>query len=358
MADREKDKTDRVERTLYEVLGVKRDAKANEIARAYNRMQAEQQKETAAPDPRLMAQAKVAFETLSDPGKRDEYDALLRRRALMGQGQKNKARNLTIGAVALIATIGFGIYAWRNRPVEKPEEKPLAPEQILAAATPQLGIVTGALMSGEVKELGPAVTIREGRMITTCQGLGGGISLTVKNFEGDMKAELTNPNEDLDICVLSVKGVKVSAAIRPSPPGVQEKLQAVFVNGAGKLEMRQVSGATPVNDAAGLAFEVKAAVPLPNGAALYDERAHLVGVVVVPHASSQGTAYVLSSARIATAKGTAPEKVVSDVPDRAPRPASPGPSAPQGSAQVAKSAREKANEEHEAAIRAEEDKAK
>ena len=356
MADR--DKTDKIERTLYEVLGVKRDAKVNEITRAYKRLEADQQKETAAPNPRLMAQAKVAFETLSDPGKRDEYDSLLRRRALTGQGQKNRARNLTIGAVALVAAIGFGIYAWQTRTVERPEDKPLAPEQILATAAPQLAVVTGALMSGEVKELGTAVAIREGRMITTCEGLVGGMSLTVKNAEGDMKAELANPNEDLDICVLSVHGVKTGAGIRPSPPGAQEKLQAVFVNSAGKPEMRQVSGATPVNDAAGVAFEVKAAAPLPNGAALYDQRAHLVGIVVVPHASSPGAAYVLSSARIAMAKGSAPEKVVSEIPERPSRAASPPPSQPQGSAQAAKSAREKANEEHEAVMKAVEDQAK
>ena len=37
--------------TLYEILGVSRDAKLTDLGRAYNKFRAEQQDETVAPDP-------------------------------------------------------------------------------------------------------------------------------------------------------------------------------------------------------------------------------------------------------------------------------------------------------------------
>ena len=59
-------------KTLYEVLGVRRGASATEIGRAYERIRAEMRKENVAPNPRLAAMAKVAYETLSDPERRAE----------------------------------------------------------------------------------------------------------------------------------------------------------------------------------------------------------------------------------------------------------------------------------------------
>ncbi|HXM76680.1 MAG TPA: DnaJ domain-containing protein, partial [Thermoanaerobaculia bacterium] len=64
-------------KTLYEVLGVARNAKITDIGRAYNRIRSEMQKEASAPSPRFAAMAKVAYETLSDPVRRAEYDATL-----------------------------------------------------------------------------------------------------------------------------------------------------------------------------------------------------------------------------------------------------------------------------------------
>ncbi|HUP30903.1 MAG TPA: DnaJ domain-containing protein, partial [Usitatibacter sp.] len=61
-------------KTFYEILGVGRDAKAQEIDRAYARLRSEMQKESSVPNPRLAAMAKVAYETLSDPQRREEYD--------------------------------------------------------------------------------------------------------------------------------------------------------------------------------------------------------------------------------------------------------------------------------------------
>ncbi|HEX7403994.1 MAG TPA: DnaJ domain-containing protein, partial [Usitatibacter sp.] len=75
-------------KTHYEVLGVPRDAKVTDIVRAYKRIRANQDKETAAPDARLLAVAKAAYDTLSDPDRRDEYD-----RSLAGDSSASRPRS-------------------------------------------------------------------------------------------------------------------------------------------------------------------------------------------------------------------------------------------------------------------------
>ena len=337
------------EKTLYDVLGVGRDAKLTDIGRAYNRIKADQQKETSAPNPRLVAQAKVAYETLSDPDKREEYDAVLRRRLLTGQGQKHRGARIAAACVAVVAAIGTGYYGWQSsRVVVPPEARPLAPDQLLAAVTPQLGLVQAALISGEVRDLGTAITIREGRMVTTCRGFAAGMILTVKFPEGPSKAELTNLNEDLDVCVLAVKDARAAVKFTGVVPGAQDILQAVFVGADGRAQARQVSGARAITEAVGPAFEVKAA-PLPNGAALFDNRARLVGIAVTPHAATDGMAFALGAGRIVQAKGTAMERQVEDTPAPA-RPA-PQPTPAEDPKQKAMSASEKAAHERAEALR-------
>jgi hypothetical protein len=318
-------------KTLYEVLGVPRHAKVAEIGWAYNRIKAELQKETSAPNPRLAAMAKVAFETLSDPARRAEYDATLsdpRRRAehdaALGSAvpserpaKKKKKRGsaaMVASVVALIIVVAGAGYYFFGRPpariAERPGEKALSPQEIVAAVAPHLGRVQGALMSGEVRDLGVAVATGENEMVTTCRGMVSGMLLTVKTAEATSRAELARANEELDICTLTVKGAAAGIKIRPGVPGSQEKIQAVLVNAAGQPEARQVSVARAIKEAKGPAYEIKAATPLPNGTPTFDSQARLVGIVVTPHAFGEGVVVALGAARIAQARGAAAEATV------------------------------------------------
>src|SRR6187549_1236601 len=112
-------------KTLYEVLGVPRDARAGDIRDAYSRLTAEMRKESAPPDPHLAAMAKVAVETLTDPAKRAEYDkslGLLKRVAAPARSpgipsrapaparrKSGWAPTLAVAAVVLLAA-GGGAY--------------------------------------------------------------------------------------------------------------------------------------------------------------------------------------------------------------------------------------------------------
>lgn len=323
------------ERTLYDALGVKTSAKMTEITRAYNRLQAEQQKEDAAPNPRLMAQAKVAFETLSNPDKRDEYDALLRRRALMGKNEKHKPIKIGMAVVVAATALWTGYAVWHSRQLEEEARpKPLTPDALLAAVAPQLWHLEGALMSGEVRPLGTAIAIQDGKLVSTCQGLAAGMVITAKSGDFSNTAELTHTNDQLDVCVFKSKGATPGLKFRGDLPNPADKLQAVFVNSNGRPEARQVTGAHAVQDAQGPAFEVRAAATLPNGSVLFDPYGRFVGIVAVPHPAGEGSAFALASRRIELAKGTGVEKqfVEAPPPPRNVEPVEPTPAgtAPQG----------------------------
>jgi serine protease Do len=302
-------------RTLYEVLGVSRDAKATDIGRAYSRIKSEMQKETSAPNPRLAAMAKVAYETLSDPGRREEYDATLGSTVLAKRGTKGRSGTaMVVSVVALVAIAGAGYYFFARPParVEREGEKALSPQEVVLAVAPHLARVQGALVSGEVRDLGIAVATGENEMVTTCRGMAAGMLLTVKGAELASKAELARANEELDICTLTVKGAGPGVKIRSGVPGSKEKIQAVLVNANGQPEARQVSVARAIKDAKGAALELKAAAPLPNGTPAFDAQGRLVGIVVTPHSFGEGLVVALGAARIAQARGGAASETVAD----------------------------------------------
>lgn len=320
--------------TFYEILGIGRNAKATDITRAYARIRAEMQKETTAPNPRLAAMAKVAHETLSNPERRAEYDASL---GIIGRpAGKGRGGMLAISlaaAVVAIAGAGYWFFARSGGPAQPPPQSALGPQEILQAVAPHLGHVQAALMSGEVRDLGTALAIGDAEMVTTCRGIAAGMQLTVKMEGFAAKAEVARAHEELDICTLTVKGAAAGIKVRQGTPAAGEKLQAVFA-GPGAPQARQVAIAAAIADPKGAALEVKAGAPLPNGAALFDSQARLVGIVVAPHAYGEGKVAALGATRIAQARGAASPPVAA-APAAAPMPAATTPAAAASPAEAA-----------------------
>lgn len=61
--------------TYYEILGIRPDAKHNDVGLAYNRKVRALKREDVAPDLKAETVLKEAFEVLSDLDKREAYDA-------------------------------------------------------------------------------------------------------------------------------------------------------------------------------------------------------------------------------------------------------------------------------------------
>lgn len=349
------------EKTLYDVLRVPSSAKPTDIKRAYDRIMAEMAKETSAPDPRLRAQAKVAFDTLFNPDKRDEYDSMLRRRALTGQSAKTRPYIIGAAVVGVAAIIGGAYSMWHAYAIEEAAKpKAMQGEQLVQSVTPLLWHAEGAMMSGEVRKLGTAISTAEGKLAIPCQGLVAGMIITVKAGEFSNVAELASPNESVGVCVLKSKGALPGLKPRNDVPPADESLEAIFMNSEGKPEARKVSGAHRVTDTSGPALEVKAAVPLPNGAGIFDTYGRLAGIVVTPHAAAEGSAFAMSPLRLALAKGVGADKefVEPPPPPRSAEPVEAPSSATLGKGERKYKTREEAERAHRNAMEEELNKAK
>src|ERR1700686_637654 len=96
--------------TLYDILGVSRDAKLTDIGGAYNKFRAEMNDETMPPNPRRAALMREAFEILYDPEKRAAYDQSLRApKVLLGQAT-SRVTPLHAGAGLALVIIAAAAY--------------------------------------------------------------------------------------------------------------------------------------------------------------------------------------------------------------------------------------------------------
>ena len=294
--------------TLYEVLGVSAHAKTHDIARAYQRIRADMKKETTVPDPRFAALAKMAYETLSDSTRRAEYDESIGLVATLVR----KKRKFLGGAAAVVVgmVVVFAGYMLWQRPAHAPTGERLSSvAELLQSVGPRVGRVQGALVSGEIRDLGLAVETGEGEMMLPCDDIAPGMALGVVEGTTTLRAELGRVLDAQGLCALAVKGVRDGAKPRTDVPPPQEALQAIVLGPKGEPQARQVSVARALPDPKGVAFALKAAVALPNGTPIFDAQERLVGQVLSPHPFGPGLVAAIGAARIVQAHGNAPTQV-------------------------------------------------
>src|SRR5690349_6567656 len=140
-------------RSLYEILGVTRHAKPNEIERAYRRRRAQMQEETTAPDAREAVVLQNAYDVLSDPVRRENYDDTLRpgvRAIRRAQASRPVSIAVAVGGLAVAGLVAY--FALR------PEERlrPRDSREIVEAASAAVGRVQGIDVAGHVTPLGLA----------------------------------------------------------------------------------------------------------------------------------------------------------------------------------------------------------
>ena len=111
--------------THYETLGVKPDAKHNDIGLAYNRLVRARKRDDAPPDLKYETGLREAFEVLSDLDRREAYDReLAAARLKPAFGAKQGAL-----AAVVVAAMAGAIY-WFT--VKKPAEEAVESHEIEA----------------------------------------------------------------------------------------------------------------------------------------------------------------------------------------------------------------------------------
>lgn len=305
-------------KTLYDILGIPRDANSIDIGLAHQRRSAEFQR--AVPqDPGAEALLHEAYEVLNDPARRAAYDATLitaeERAAAAQQAEPDLVIEdepaptrraipwpaIAAGAVVVLAILYFALRperlpdpdAKKREPAaEAPKPAPPAPPKALAAAdilkqaSTSSGKLVSVEMSGRSAPVGIAVAIEPNAMITTCHGIQAGGKLVVVVGTETFAADLANTDETLDLCRLTVAGMNAKPfAIATDEPRAGDKIVAVGMNASGQLAATEGTIRKLIATPNGKVLEISVPVaPTASGGGVFDSYGRLVGIATTPHA--------------------------------------------------------------------------
>jgi hypothetical protein len=269
--------------TLYDILEISRNAKRDEIVRAYRRLAHDLQHEGTMPDAKREALLHEAYEVLSDPHRRAFYDASLRRPKFFAAAAR-QARNprwiggIGAGFVALAAALYFSMRGPSGPP-------PLSPQEIAAAVSRSVGQVQAIEMSGRTSPVGLAFAVEAGVMITTCPVVPPGAQLVVRLGTRAAPAQVALADGELGLCKLSVHAAGswplVIYGLAPRPG---ERVYAPNVDAAGEVVLREGT-VTGVTGPKGNVLEISMPVaPATTGAPLLDTQGRVVGITSSSHA--------------------------------------------------------------------------
>ena len=312
--------------SLYEILGVSRDANSIDVGLAYERRRDELARRVP-PDAAETALVQQAYEVLSNPARRAQYDASLltaaEKAAAAEQGPdlllepepKPASRpplwvGALAGAVVISAALYFTFHSAKApppgeappKPVVKapppPPPQPLPPATILAGITSSVGQVLSYEMSGEAHPIGLAVAIDRGVFVTTCHGIAASSALVVRIGLESHSATLAMTDEQLDLCKLAVPDIK-TGGLAPSTDELKtgERLYVLGANAKGEMALTEakVKQVRPLPLGKVIEIDVPIA-PTASGGAVVDAFGRLVGIATTPHTFGAGLNVVLPSA--------------------------------------------------------------
>jgi S1-C subfamily serine protease len=307
-------------KTLYEILGVARDANAIDLGLAYEQRTAELQR--AVPqDPSAEALLHEAMEVLGDAKRRAAYDASLLTAAERAAASQQAEPDLVLeeepgaapkripwGAIGIGVAVVFALLYFALRParlpgpdakksgvpeVEAPKPVPapappkaLAAAEILKQATRSGGRLVSVEMSGRSVPIGVALAIEPNTMVTTCHGIQAGGKLVVMLGADTLAADLTITDETLDLCKLSVAGMSAKP-LTPAPeePRAGDRIVAVGMNAAGEFAATEGTVKRLVASPNGKVIELSVPIAASaSGGGVFDLQGRLVGIATTPHA--------------------------------------------------------------------------
>lgn len=265
-------------RTLYQILGVHRDAKASDIERAHKRLRAEIQQETVAPDPRRAMLVRNAYEVLSDPARREAYDESLRAPASMLR-RAGASRRAQAAAIAVaVAALGIGAYfALRADPAL---DKPRDPREIAEAASLAVGRIESIDVGGGTTQLGLAFALQQGALATHCRGFSPTTQLVVTFAQRKVPARIATMYEREGVCRLTAEGLgSWPLPLRGSRPAPGDRIYATKIGANGQLALAEGTVRRVFGDEGGTIVEVNGPASLQlAGGPLLDAQGRVIGV--------------------------------------------------------------------------------
>ena len=231
---------DRFQDTLYDALGVERDAPMHDIGRAWNRYRAQQRSESTPPDARRDALVRHAYETLSDPHRRAAYDESLRRQSPVLQATKRAPHRVAFIALATLAALGalgWWLLAAPDKAGATARKTLKTPQEIGDLLVRGVGRVKLVDMSGRETLLGIAVTIEEGVMATPCAGLSPMAEPQIVSGKRSWPARVA-AYDPIGLCRLEVSGgarFPIVLTADPPRPGSKVFMAEVSDNGTPRL---------------------------------------------------------------------------------------------------------------------------
>jgi hypothetical protein len=296
--------------TLYDILGVSRDATSIDIGLAYRKAIAAADR-AVPPDATRQALVQQAHEILSNTQRRAAYDASLVTAAEKAAAKEQAAPDLDLAAeeqeanprrklpwLPIAAAVGVVIIGaaltLRNPPplepkvVEAPKPAaavPPAPKkkasaEILAAALPSVGRVLSYDMSGRMTSMGLALAIEPGAMVTTCEGVLAGTQLVVKIGAESHSATLTITDETVGLCQLLLAGVQMKPLpVAPEEARLGDVIHALGANEKGDIALTQGTVKKVTTTPSGTVLELSMPIaPAGAGGAIFDDYGRLVGI--------------------------------------------------------------------------------
>ena len=283
--------------TLYEVLGVNRSAAAGEIVIAYRKLRTQMSAGATADTPEASL-VHEAYEVLSDPQRREAYDASLRDSRFLRPMRVIAAGpkwGLAGGAVALVLVGAYFLL----RPSGKPEAS--IPQEIVAAVAPAVGRVHSIDMQGRATALGHAFAIEQGVMVTSCQGFAANAQLVVSFGPRKAPAQLAGSDRSRNVCKLAVAGAgSWPLKLGAGDPKPGSKVYAASINSAGDAVSVEGKVIGLIAAQGGSAVELSIPVtPMMSGGPLLDAYGKVVGIIASPHPFGAGRNVALPVAWVA-----------------------------------------------------------
>jgi serine protease Do len=306
-------------RSLYDILGVPRDAMAIDIGVAYKRKLAELDRR-ADVDPNEAALVREAYHILCQPKEREAYDSSLITREereeaksrtapdfMLDAGDDDPAASkrktmLWIGAAALAVLVILLAFAFtRSPPSERAklaerngteEAKPAPPPappppkkrsaaDVLTLAMPTVASVVAYDISGKPQVVGSGVVLAPDGIVTTCHALPPSATIVARIGPEQIPANLVIYDEDLNLCRLSVARLAAAPLVAgPDEPKAGDVVFAAAQHKPGEISVVEGTIRAVSNTPKGRFLELSMPVtPSASGGALFDAYGRLVGVL-------------------------------------------------------------------------------